>query len=83
MRTKPITTNDIYFTRATCLWDLDQFIGEEGWDDEVLIVKIKYSSESIECKGKELPAILRSIGRDHADPRDFIESITLKQGESS
>lgn len=76
-RTSPITNSDIRETRATCLWDLDQFIGEEGWDDEELEVTFK-SGKTFLAKGRRLKKELEANGYGDIDPRRAISIIKKK-----
>lgn len=76
MRTEPIVQYSYELRNCSCLWDLDQLVGEVGWDYEDL--KVVTKDQTFETQGCWLKRELRDRyphGSD--DPNRFIVSISL------
>jgi hypothetical protein len=56
----------IWGTKVTCLWDLDQLIGEQGWDDRNFRVTV--GGQEVIVPGKSLKRTLTKMGHSDFDP---------------
>lgn len=71
MRTGPITQDSELLRGCTCLWDLDQLIGEEGWDDRLLRFTCSDGRTTL-CMGRNAWQELRIRFGAGMDPRRTI-----------
>lgn len=71
MRTEPVRRNSELLQACTCLWDLDQLIGEEGWDDRLLRFTCN-ENRTILCMGHLAMQELRIRFGAGMDPRTVI-----------
>ncbi len=61
----------IYDTNVLELWDLDQLIGEQGWDNKTFLIKLN-DSNHIYVKGNQLKKLSIDIDIRNSQKQLFI-----------
>ena len=79
MRTEPIHQGSELLRGCTCLWDLDQLIGEEGWDERLLRFTCS-DGRAVLCMGRLAKQELRIRFGPDMDPQTLLMIEDVHEG---